>query len=209
MSFEEQEFKNEGELESWIISHPDDLEKGFTVLDHQVKAKGGRIDILGVDKGRALTVVELKTYEDDDALLQGLDYVNWVVENISNLIKFYGSKSEEINAEETVRLILVAPSFSERLVATSRFLRDDVCRLSLMEYVFGQTKKKERILLCWEKDVPPIEIFAEPYTVDDYIEYVSEPEANEALRFVIERIKGLNDKIELKATQAWYAGFQF
>src|SRR5258708_1284323 len=65
---------SENQLEEVVRQTPEVIEDGLRFLDHQVATDRGPLDVLLVDSGGALVVVELKVVVDDDMLTQGLDY---------------------------------------------------------------------------------------------------------------------------------------
>ena len=64
----ELKFDRESELESILIGNPRLVEEGLSIIDTQVMTNNGRLDILGLDNGNALVVIELKIEESDDML---------------------------------------------------------------------------------------------------------------------------------------------
>lgn len=99
----------ERDLENWLLTHLDALQDGFQlyrddgITGHQLPAgDAGRLDILAKDDHGTYIVVELKAgTADDRALGQLLGYMGWV--------------QQELAEETSVRGILVAQSFSERV----------------------------------------------------------------------------------------------
>jgi RecB family endonuclease NucS len=75
-----------------IMKDPDAVEKGLIVLDHQVLAGRGRIDILAVGSAGTFAILELKVKEDDWMLMQALAYYDWVFQNIERLADWYKEK---------------------------------------------------------------------------------------------------------------------
>ena len=65
-------------LEEMIRKVPELIEEGLKYIDHQKRTERGRLDVLLVDSGNALVVAELKTIEDDEMLVQGLDYYDYI-----------------------------------------------------------------------------------------------------------------------------------
>src|ERR1039457_3446057 len=100
----------ERELEALVIKDPDSVEEGLTILTHQRPANGKYIDILAVDKDGVLVDMELKLNEDDDMLLQALEYYDYVLTNRDRIAREYEKKAK-IVAQEDPRIILVASGF--------------------------------------------------------------------------------------------------
>ena len=101
-------------LEHLVRQQTGTIEEGLVYVDHQKPAAGGRLDVLLVDSGKAFVVAELKVVQDDAMLMQGVDYYDYVSKNIEAFARLY--KSHAIDPTQPVRLLLVAPSFSQTLV---------------------------------------------------------------------------------------------
>jgi hypothetical protein len=73
---------SEGELEKWIVKHPEVLGggQGLLIIDRQRDIPGvGRLDLLGLDSNGQLVIVELKRDRAPrEAVAQALDYASWL-----------------------------------------------------------------------------------------------------------------------------------
>lgn len=105
---------SEQALEDLVRHHAELIEDGLIYVDHQKPAAGGRLDVLMVDSGKSLVVAELKVVQDDNMLLQGLDYYDYVSTHIESFARLY--KTHAIDPTQQVRMFLIAPSFSQALV---------------------------------------------------------------------------------------------
>src|SRR3990172_9244739 len=110
---------SENELEDLVRSGADLIEDGLRYLDHQRFTDRGRLDVLFVDSGKSAVVAELKAIEDDGMLLQGLDYYDYVSTNIEAFARLY--RASELDPTQPVRLMLIAPSFSQKLLNRSKW----------------------------------------------------------------------------------------
>lgn len=116
---------SELELEDLIRQGPELIEEGLVYLDHQKQAAGGRLDVLLVDSGRSLVVAELKVVEDDQMLIQGLDYYDYVSTNLEAFARLYANSpsiSIDIDPTQQARLCLIAPTFSQKLINRCKWL---------------------------------------------------------------------------------------
>lgn len=111
---------SEAVLEDLVRRHPGLIEDGLAYIDHQKATAGGRLDALLVDSGRSLVVAELKVVQDDGMLLQGVDYYDYVSNHVEAFARLY--KPHDINAQQEVRLFLIAPSFSQALVNRCKWI---------------------------------------------------------------------------------------
>ncbi len=161
----------ESELEALLCKYPEYLEKGLKFIDRQVNTTRGPLDILAIDSGNCLVIVELKIYPDDGMLFQVLDYFGWVYENIDSIKRMY--PNFDIDYKQVPRIFLVAPDFSESLQRRVRYIRDDI-RIQIFRYKL--TKHKGDILFIPFEiqpsilPVPP----TQPTTFDDFINYIQD-----------------------------------
>jgi len=201
MTFTEIEIE-ERNLEVAIIRNPGVIEKGLTILDHQVPAGTGKIDILGADSGGKLTIMELKVTEDDTMLMQSVEYYDWVSQNTDRLAERYGEKfpKVDIDAEEPPRLILVAPTFSLPLKTCCKYINADV---DLFEYVYLKTKTGEKGIFCKRVDLgPPATPPSRPLGVEDHVNYITNPTIKRICKEAMDQIKEIGEDIEVSPTQS-------
>ncbi len=111
IGLKELKFERESELEAILTENPSVIEEGLSVIDTQVITNSGRLDILGLDSGKVLVVIELKIEASDEMLWQTLDYYDWVFRNIDTVKRLYAGS--DIDYSQTPRLMLIAPGFSE------------------------------------------------------------------------------------------------
>jgi hypothetical protein len=124
IGLKELKFERESELEAILTENPNVIEEGLSVIDTQVITNSGRLDILGLDSGKALVVIELKIEESDEMLWQALDYYDWVFRNIDTVKRLY--PNSEVDYGQTPRLMLIAPRFSEVIKRRAVYLEASV-----------------------------------------------------------------------------------
>jgi len=166
---------NERELESKIRKSPHLIEPGLRFVASQRRVGRGPLDLLLVDSGDALIVAELKTEKNDKMLFQGVDYYDYVSSNLEALALAYESKGFHIDALQTPRLMLIAPSFSQTLVNRCKWL--DI-PIDLYRYK-AMIVRKEGEEIGELLDFLPVEIPARPqreevYTRKKHIEYITD-----------------------------------
>lgn len=105
------------------------IEDGLKLLGRQVPIPmGGRIDILAKDRHGNSVIIEVKGTRADDAVLtQLLDYI---------------SSYEETTKDENVRGIIVAQSFTKRLIRASRAIKN----IKLVEIEVDVIIRKGRVI---------------------------------------------------------------
>ncbi len=76
------------------------------------------IDVLAVDRGNRLTIVDVATTIDDRLLIRGIGHVDWTASNMPNVRRMHPAGA--IDAGLQPRLMLVAPAFSPLLMSALR-----------------------------------------------------------------------------------------
>jgi hypothetical protein len=118
------ELESEGHLEDLLSSDPTNIEPGMRLLARQWNTRRGPLDMLLLDQDGRVVVAELKLDEDDEMLMQGLDYLAWVNENLDSVALAF--PKSEVAVKKSPRLILIARGFSDLLRARARYLKEDM-----------------------------------------------------------------------------------
>ena len=140
-----EQVKLERDLEDTLVSNPNLLMDGLTLVGRQITTEGGNLDLLGVDKYGRLVVFELKRgmlrresvaqVIDYASELEGRDWTNLCslisensgsngIEKIEDFDEWYGLNHKEPNPKP-IRMVVVglgADAQTERMV---KFLADD------------------------------------------------------------------------------------
>jgi hypothetical protein len=196
--------QSEAELEDLICADPSCIEEGFKMIDRQLNTVRGPLDILGLDSGRCLTVVELKINQEDGMLMQALDYFGWVNENRDSLKRMY--PNHKIDFSQVPRVILVAPSFSELMRKRVDFIREDI-QISMLAFEILEHKE--------EKIVATVPITSQgitgpppqPKTLQDFIDYIQDTELRKSFKEMYGHIKNISEDTQDKNTLS-YVGFR-
>jgi len=191
---------SEAQLEDHVRQAPDSLEPGLTFLANQVQTNFGRLDVLMADSGRALVVAELKVVQDDNMVAQGLDYYDYIVENRHALASF--SHIGKFDVNQTPRLVLVAPAFSQLLLNRCRWLD---LPISLIRYqaihiegIQGATVVYSEVL------VPPRTESIEISSIETHLNYVTDEGLRNAAKDWITKLRDLvGASISLSATKSY------
>lgn len=193
--FKRLEIDQERELESQVIKDPEALEEGLVYLTHQRSANGNYIDVLAADSDGVLVVIELKVGEEDQMLLQALEYYDYVSSNRDRLAKEYSHKAKIVDQEEP-RIMLVASSFSDRLKLAARYVEPKV---TLLEYSYLETKNKDRGLFCKEERFESEGGYSAPVALEAIFAYVVNPGVKKACLKVHSEINKLGQDLEVIA----------
>ncbi len=178
---------SEQQLEDLIRQNSDQIEEGLSFVDHQQQAAGGRLDVLFVDSGHSLVVAELKVIEDDGMLFQCLDYYDYVAGRIETYARQY--RDHNIDPTQPVRLLLVAPSFSQTLINRCKWIDAPI---SLFTYSCIKLDKSDDIIPVFSEQAipsPPTTIIVRK--LDDHLSYITDTEVRANVSRVLERIKQL------------------
>jgi hypothetical protein len=177
---------SEAQLEELVRRRPNSIEEGLKYLDHQMHTSGGRLDVLLVDSGKALVVAELKVVPDDNMLFQGLDYYDFVTTHLETIARLY--KNQSIDPAQPVRLMLIAPDFSQALVNRCKWIEP---RVSLFSYMCLQFEGDEELLPIFaEREVPePLEAIQIPH-VEDHLKYITDDHVRTRVLELLEEAKG-------------------
>jgi len=166
-------FRNEAELQNLI---DDNLEEVFGIrhiASQVITNSGGKIDALGLDENNAPIIIEYKWGEQDEAIIQALSYLNWLVKNKWEVEKIIKDRvSDKIKIEwGQPKVIVVAQSFSKRVKDAIEHLGenielwtyskygDDILVIELFGLSMPNTKSKRRVT----------EIKYESFDIDDHL----------------------------------------
>jgi hypothetical protein len=176
---------SEQELEDIIRREAGLIENGLVYVDHQRPAAGGRLDVLLVDSGKCLVVAELKVIQDDNMLVQALDYYDYVSTHVEAFARLY--RAHSVDPTQEVRLILVAPAFSQTLVSRCRWF--DV-PISLFTYVcLYYEGEDEKVPVFAEQTVPsPPEILGAA-RIEDHLNYITDLSVRSKVSALLDEIK--------------------
>jgi hypothetical protein len=178
---------SETQLEDIIRQYAHLLEEGMKYVAHQNRTPGGRLDVLLVDSGRSLVVAELKVTEDDTMLLQALDYYDHVSASVESYARMYGQNG--IDPAQPVRLLLVAPSFSQALLNRCKWIDAPI---SLFSYVCLQFPDKDGIVPVFtEQSIPSQPEPPVVYKQEDRLSYVTDEQARARALRAIDQVKAI------------------
>lgn len=146
------------------------IEKGLKLVGTNVSAGTGFIDTLAIDNNLVPIVIEYKVDEksDQDALVQALDYANFVQRNPEIFSKFIKEKlgldEEKLNMDD-VSIIIVAPRFSERVINAAHQVEPPI---QLLRYKYYENSLFTE--LVYDSTSTPIQRQPQDYTVNEKFE---------------------------------------
>lgn len=193
---------SEKELESLIVADPSQIEEGLKIISRQHPADSGPLDILAIDSEGSMVIIELKNEADEQHLDQGLRYYDWARNNLAWLTRDYSSLG--LNCDRPIRLILVAPSFTDTVQRIAKYI--DI-ELQLIEYRAIQDSKGEKAIMRTEIDFgqpsepPPIP------TIEKKLEYFRNKEVKDLFMTALDELKKRG--VELRPISGNWISFWF
>lgn len=176
---------SEQQLEDLVRRHVVMIEEGLGYIDHQKPAAGGRLDVLMVDSGKSLVVAELKVVQEDGMLMQGLDYYDYITNNVEAYARLY--KAHDINPTQQVRLFLIAPSFSQTLINRCKWI--DV-PISLFTYNCLKFEGEDNLVpIFTEQAFPTQPEVIEITHLEDHLTYITDVKTRSKVSTLLEEIK--------------------
>jgi hypothetical protein len=166
-----------------VRQNVDQLEEGLRYVSRQTFTESGRLDVLLVDSGHSLIVAELKIIEDDAMLFQAIDYYDYVSVHLEAFARLYNSFP--IDATQSVRLFLIAPTFSQTLIARCKWI--DI-PISLFTYKCIRLEGASEIIPVFsEQTIPSPPEVLETYSLDDRYAYITDDRIrNQAQQLIAE-----------------------
>jgi hypothetical protein len=186
----------ETQLEDLIRQAPGQIETGLRFVDHQRYVEQKRLDALLVDSGNALVVAELKVTEDDNMLMQALDYYDYVVQHLDRYARLY--KTFKIDENQDPRLFLVAPSFSVALLNRVKWLNVPVS-LFTFQCIEVEGQKNEILPVFKEISPPAAQEKPKAYTIDEHLDYITDGKIKSIAKGFIREMQDWDkERIEVK-----------
>jgi hypothetical protein len=177
---------SERQLEELVRRNAGKIDDGLAFVDHQRQAAGGRLDVLLVDDHKSLVVAELKVQQDDGMLIQGLDYYDYVSTHVEYFARQYIARS--IDPTQDVRLLLIAPDFSQTLVNRCKWL--DI-PISLFTFTCLKFEGEEDLVpIFTEREIPVPPKGPDPVsTIDDHLGYITDTTVRANAKALLDEIK--------------------
>lgn len=164
----------ESQLEDLVRTGSEMIEEGLKYIDHQKIPGKDQMDVLFVDSGNSMVAAELNIVEDDNMLLKGLDYYNYVATNIEALSRIYNN--DGIDPNNAIRLLLIAPSFSQTLTNRCRWIATNI---SLYTYKFIKFDGSDEVIPIFSETSIPTSPKPTPrdiYAFKDILGYITNQE---------------------------------
>ncbi len=166
---------------------------------------GGRIDTLAIDNVNRPVIIEYKADKSSTVLLQGLYYMDWLVENKAEFEKIVRNRLNNevpVNWNSGVRLILIAKSFEIWDKFAVNRIKEEV---ELYEYTLYENNEIKLEKTALPKDFrgaakTSITSTSE-YSPEDLMSKIKDDEIREIVTKLREQVKLIADDIEERATK--------
>ena len=140
------QMESEWNLEDTLVSNPNLLINGLTLVGRQTPTEGGTLDLLGVDADGRLCVFELKRGTlSRDAVAQVIDYASYLdgmglsdlcshisersgsngIDEIEDFEAWHNQNHDELESLKPLRLFLVGLGADDRTERMAKFLADN------------------------------------------------------------------------------------
>ena len=113
------EFANEEELHTLVEDNLQEL-LGIRLIAREYPIPNGRIDTLGLDENGLPVIIEYKWKKELSAVVQGLFYLDWVVQNkkpFESIVRDKLGKDVEVDWSTQPRLLIIAQDFDVKELA--------------------------------------------------------------------------------------------
>ena len=166
---------------------------------------GGRIDTLAIDNDKRPVIIEYKFDKSSTILLQGLYYMDWLVENKAEFEKVVRNKLNNevpINWKSGIRLILIAKSFEIWDKFAVNRIKEEV---ELYEYILYENNEIKLDKTALPKDFrgsskTSITSISE-YSIDDLMTKIKDERIKGIVTDLREKLRLISDDIEERATK--------
>jgi hypothetical protein len=175
----------------------------FIASEHPT-SHGGRIDTLALDGEKRPVIIEYKEDKSSTVLLQGLYYMDWLIENkaeFEKLVRECLKKETKVNWADGVRLLLIAKEFEIWDKFAVNRVSEDVELFSYDLYENSEIKIEKVPLPKDFKSKIKMKITAtKEVTVEEHLNKIKNEKMREMASELRDEIKGFSDEIEEKAS---------
>lgn len=191
------EFKNERQLQNLIEKNLLYV-MGIRLIATEYPIPNGRIDTLGLDEDDVPVIIEYKWKKDLSAIIQGLFYLDWVMQNkkpFESIVKDKVGKDINVNWSTQPRLLIIAQDFDAKELSAINQMGPSVelKKYSLYKGLFNI----EDVNIVKSKPPPKVsngDTVIEKYTLEQIIKKAT-PEIREVFLALRDRILGISDAV--------------
>lgn len=194
---ERKQFSNEEELHSLVEKNLPEL-LGIRLIAREYPIPNGRIDSLGIDESGIPAIIEYKWKKELSAVIQGLFYLDWVVQNkkpFESIVRDKLGQKVEVDWTTQPRLLIIAQDFDIKELAAINQMgpRIELIKYSLYDGLFSY----ENVNIVEAKSVtykPSDNGDSKERTLDDILTRAN-PDIQELFMRLRERILAISDAV--------------
>ena len=195
--------RSEGELHGVIKAELEAVEEGLGLLQHEYPSGRGIVDLLCVDSGGRLVIIEIKLHEDENILFQALRYFSDIDQDRYKIANLY--PAHQVDPNESPRIVLIAERFSEDIRRLSTLVVPEV---ELLEYTTVKLPDDQTAIVFHSVSLPQAaKPPSEPKSVDQLLAYLRNDRLKPVVHEMRKAIKHIGPGIEEYATQG-YLGYR-
>jgi len=191
------EFSNEAELHSLIENNLQGL-LGIRLIAGEYPIPNGRIDTLGLDEYCVPVIIEYKWKKELSAVIQGLFYLDWVVQNkrpFESIVRDKLGKDVKVDWSTQPRLLIIAQDFDIKELAAINQMGP---RIELIKYSFYDgllSYEYVNIVETKSRITKPTEQVEHPeFTIESLLQKAS-PDVRDIFMKLRESILGISDAV--------------
>jgi len=195
----------EKQLQTLIENNIDKIFE-MTFVDTEVPTThGGKMDTLAVDRNNRPVIIEYKADKSSTILLQGLFYMDWLVENkaeFEKLVRLKLRKEVRINWKSGIRLILIAKSFAIWDKFAVNRIKEEVELYEYMLYENNELKLEKTALPKDFRGATRTSITSlSEYSVEDNMKRIKNESIKKMVEELREKIALISEDIVERATK--------
>lgn len=191
------EFNNEKELHALVEKNLSYV-MGIRLIATEYPIPNGRIDTLGLDEDKVPVIIEYKWKKDLGAIVQGLFYLDWVMQNkkpFESIVKDKLGKDIAVNWSTQPRLIIVAQDFDTKELSAINLMIPSVelKKYSLYDGLFNI----EDVNIAKGKPGPKGDDVGggeEKYSLEQILQK-TKPQTREVFSTIRDKILGISDAV--------------
>jgi len=203
------EFSNEAELHSLVENNLQVL-LGIRLIAREYPIPNGRIDTLGLDEDGIPVIIEYKWKKELSAVVQGLFYLDWVLQNkrpFESIVRDKLGRDVEVNWSTQPRLLIIAQDFDIKELAAINQIgpRIELIKYSFYEGLFSY----EHVNIIESKSAArkPLEQEEPPERPLEKLLEKANPDVREMFTKLRERILAVSDAVWEKVG-GWYCDYR-
>jgi hypothetical protein len=192
---------NLSQIINLIFEGLSNLERGVKGFKKNVSTPVGKIDILAKDIIGRIVIVEIDADHENDLLFNAIDHFDWALNHMEELIKEY--KDEELDPTLAPRIILLAPSYSEKFIRRASYLSPTF--IDIYEYQLRETAGIRKIYFRpfsfvnekkWVLDL-------HAKSIEDHLNFIENKELRNLAKNFISELQALRNDLLLNTSKGY------